>query len=54
VLGHSVSFRDLEELLTERGLEGDDYLALGSGTEGTARLHRHLKPTGVSMKHIFE
>ena len=50
MLGHSLSFRDLEELLTERGLEGDDYLALGSAPSW----NRAVAPSSQADRRVDE
>ena len=59
-LRYSLSFRDVEELLRERGLEADHttiwHWVQHYGPELHERLRRHLKPTnspGVSMRLTF-
>ena len=53
-LRYSLSFRDVEELLSERGLETDHTTiwrwVQRYGSELEARLRRHLKPTNKSWR----
>ena len=53
-LRYSLSFRDVEELLSERGLEADHTTiwrwVQRYGSELEARLRRHLKPTNKSWR----
>ena len=53
-LRYSLSFRDVEELLSERGLEADHTTiwrwVQRYGPELEARLRRHLKPTNKSWR----
>jgi transposase-like protein len=53
-LRYSLSFRDVEELLTERGLEADHTTVWRwvqrYGPELEQRLRRHLKPTNKSWR----
>ena len=52
-LRYSLSFRDVEELLRERGLEADHTTiwrwVQRYGPELEERLRRHLKPTNKSL-----
>ena len=52
-LRYSLSFRDVEELLRERGLEVDHTTiwrwVQRYGPELEERLRRHLKPTNTSL-----
>ena len=54
-LRYSLSFRDVEELLSERGLEADHTTiwrwVQRYGPELEERLRRHLKPTNRSVQH---
>ena len=53
-LRYSLSFRDVEELLRERGLEADHTTiwrwVQRYGPELEERLRRHLKPTNTSWR----
>ena len=53
-LRYSLSFRDVEELLRERGLEADHTIiwrwVQRDGPELEERLRRHLKPTTTSWR----
>ncbi len=53
-LWYSLSYRDVEELLSERGLEADHTRICGSvqryGPQLEERLRRHLKPTHKSWR----
>jgi hypothetical protein len=60
-LRYSLSLRDVEEFLAERGMEADHTTiwrwVLQYGPELEKRLRRHLKPTnnpGALMRHTFE
>ena len=53
-LRYSLSYRDVEEILTERGMEADRTTVWrwvqGCGPELEQRMRRHLKPTNKSWR----